>query len=257
MHELPAARFFALLCRLVAEFDPSYLAIAIDSPRETLVRRKMYKGYKANRKEPDLATRQLFSDLWDACRQLGIAVINCPGWEADDVLGTLSELASEQVHAVVVSPDKDLGQLIGPVVHLYDPTQRKEVTLNDVRIKFGVNPDQIPDYLAIVGDRVDGIPGVKGLGHRAAVKLLSRYGSLEGLRDEGVWDGGDAAGVGRHFDNLKLFAELTIIRKDLPLRVSPKDLEFNGFRTKGARAALSKLRAFKTVQASGLAYPYP
>lgn len=256
-HQAPAPRFFSLLCRFVGELDPSYLAIATDCPREDLVRREQYAGYKANRADPDPEIRKLFSRLWSTCEAMGVAVVGHPRWEADDVMGTLAQLANDDVHAIIVSADKDLGQLINDRIHLYDPTSRSFMTEAKVFDKFGVRPDQIPDYLAIVGDRVDGIPGVKGLGPVAARKLLTRYDSLRGLAEEGVWDGGNAASVGREFENLALFAELTTIQTDLPLDVSPDQLAFDGFNIEAARKKLLKLRAWKTVQASRLVHPYP
>ena len=253
----PARRFFETVLRTVGRLDPSYLAIALDGPREDLVRRAMYDGYKAQRPPVDLEVRVLFQKLWQTCRELGMATVGCKGWEADDVIGTLAQWSSDEVEAIMVSADKDLAQLVRPGVRLYDIATSSFVGEDDIRQKFGVRPDQIAAYLAIVGDRVDGIPGLPGMGPKAAQKLLKRYDSLEGIQSEGVWDGGSASVAGSRYDDLALWADLTRIRTDLDLRVSASDLEFNGLDLKNARNSLAHFKVTGLVRSFGLQSPYP
>jgi DNA polymerase-1 len=177
-----------MLWKLIREERPDYLGIALDPPGPTF-RDSMFTEYKATRTAmPDDLARQLpyVRRLFEALRT---PVVEVSGYEADDVLATLVEQALRQddLEVVVVSGDKDLLQLVGPRVRVLSVLGRTgERVMYDeakVRERWGVEPAQIADVLALMGDSIDNIPGVKGVGEKTAVKLIGQFGSVERLYD--------------------------------------------------------------------------
>jgi DNA polymerase-1 len=175
-----------MLWKLIREEKPDYLGITLDPPGPTF-RDKMFADYKATRTSmPDDLARQLpyVRRLFEALRT---PVVEIPGFEADDVLATLVEQALKlpDLEVVVVSGDKDLLQLVGPRVRVLSVLGRTgERVMYDeakVRERWGVEPSQIADVLALMGDSIDNIPGVKGVGEKTAVKLVSQFGSVDKL----------------------------------------------------------------------------
>ena len=175
-----------MLWKLIREEQPDYLGITLDPPGPTF-RDAMFAEYKATRTVmPDDLARQLpyVRRLFEALRT---PVVEVPGYEADDVLATLVEqaLRHDDLDVVVVSGDKDLLQLVGPRVRVLSVLGRTgERVMYDeakVRERWGVAPAQIADVLALMGDSIDNIPGVKGVGEKTAVKLITQFGSVERL----------------------------------------------------------------------------
>jgi DNA polymerase-1 len=178
----------SMLWKLIREEKPDYLGITLDPPGPTF-RDAMFADYKATRTSmPDDLARQLpyVRRLFEALRT---PVVEIPGFEADDVLATLVEQALKlpDLEIVVVSGDKDLLQLVGPRVRVLSVLGRTgERVMYDeakVRERWGVEPSQIADVLALMGDSIDNIPGVKGVGEKTAVKLVSQFGSVDRLYD--------------------------------------------------------------------------
>ena len=172
------------LNKLISEMRPDYLVVATDS-KEPTFRHKLYPAYKANRTEmPEDLAAQLphFFRLLDA---FGCHVLKEPGFEADDLIGTLAcSWASPDCHVYIVSGDKDFCQLVNDRVSLYVPKKGEDAVVLDakgVREKFGVEPHQVIDTLAIIGDTSDNVPGVHGIGEKGAAKLINEYGSLDSI----------------------------------------------------------------------------
>lgn len=184
---LPTSAIFGsamFLNKLITEMSPDYLVVASDS-KEPTFRHQLYPAYKANRTEmPEDLAAQLpdFFRLLDA---LGCHVLKEPGFEADDLIGTLAQSwASPTCHVFIVSGDKDFCQLVNDHVSLYVPKKGEDAVILDaagVREKFGVAPLQVIDTLAIIGDTSDNVPGVHGIGEKGAAKLINEYGSLDGI----------------------------------------------------------------------------
>jgi DNA polymerase I len=177
-----------MLWKLFREERPDYLAIALDPPGPTF-RDKLFTDYKATRTAmPDDLARQLpyVRRLFDALRT---PIIEVPGYEADDVIATIVEHALEldDLEVVIVTGDKDLLQLVGPRVRVLSVLGRtgERIVYDEakVRERWGVAPEQIADVLALMGDSIDNIPGVKGVGEKTAVKLVDQFGSVERLYD--------------------------------------------------------------------------
>ncbi len=170
-----------MVYKLLDEYGPERMAVVFDAPGKTF-RDELYDEYKANRPPmPDPLRRQI-EPLLEAIEKSGIRVLRVDGVEADDVIGTLARLAREAGHRTVISTsDKDMAQLVGADVTLVNTMDNTTLDPEGVQRKFGVLPERIVDYLTLVGDTSDNIPGVKGVGAKTAAKWLEQYGSLEGL----------------------------------------------------------------------------
>ena len=173
--------FINMLQKVVKDEKPDYLAVAFDSKEKTF-RHKMYEDYKANREAPpeDLAKQfPYFEPLVQAYNIHGVRV---PGFEADDIIGTLAKKAAEEgFKVVIVSGDKDMMQLIGPDIRMLDTMKNKWFGIEEVEEKFGVTPDKVVDVMGLMGDSSDHIPGVKGVGPKTASELIRKFGSMNEL----------------------------------------------------------------------------
>jgi DNA polymerase I len=174
-----------MLWKLFREERPDYFTVAWDPPGPTF-RDEKFAAYKETRAAtPDDLKRQI-PLVMQVLEALRVPVLGVPGFEADDVLGTMVDRArAHDVDVVLVTQDKDMLQLVGPRVTVLAPGARAgEQIVYDaerVREKWGVGPEQIPDLLALMGDSIDNIPGVPGVGQKTAVKLIGQFGSIEGL----------------------------------------------------------------------------
>ncbi len=234
---------FALTLRKLLEDEkPDHIAVAFDPPGPTF-RHKMFKAYKATREKiPDELVGQL-PWLRDLVRAHGISIYEVPGFEADDVIGTLTRQAEARGYDVrIVTGDKDFMQLISPRVKLYNVfKQDAAVVIEDeksVLEKFGTDPEHVIDVLAIMGDASDNVPGVKGIGEKGATKLIQQFGSVAGVLEHLDEIKGKAREyIERDREQMLLSRELVTIATNVPL--SP------GFDAIGAPAPDAKsLRAF-------------
>ena len=170
-----------MFMRLLNKIDCDYVAVVFDAKRENF-RNQIYKEYKANRTEiPELLIPQ-FDVVHQAVEALNLPWIAMEGYEADDLIATYADMAAKKGwQVVVVSGDKDLMQLISENVEFYDGMKDKFFTTADVIEKFGVTPDKVVDVQALMGDKVDNIPGVPGIGPKTAGELIREFGSLQAL----------------------------------------------------------------------------
>ncbi|MEO0249505.1 MAG: 5'-3' exonuclease H3TH domain-containing protein, partial [candidate division WOR-3 bacterium] len=177
--------FLNSLLKTLRDTKPTHGAVVFDSKKPTF-RHQVFEAYKAERpKMPDELSAQL-PYIKVVAEALGLAVMVRDGYEADDVLYTLAKKAAEEGWEVIIlTSDKDLLQMVSDKIFVLDtrPQFEKLYTPEGVREKFGVPPERVPDYLALVGDSIDGVPGVKGVGEKGACELLSKYGSLKGTYD--------------------------------------------------------------------------
>ena len=173
--------FINMLQKVVKDEKPDYLCVAFDSKEKTF-RHDIYSDYKANRDAPpeDLAKQfPYFEPLVDA---FNISSIRIPGYEADDIIGTLALKGSKAgFRVVIVSGDKDMMQLVGPEVQMLDTMKNKWIGIDEVKEKFGVPPEKVTEVMGLMGDSSDHIPGVKGVGPKTATELIQKYGSIEEL----------------------------------------------------------------------------
>src|ERR1700733_12410076 len=175
--------FARMLMRLEEDNPPARMAVVFDHKGgKKTFRAEMYPAYKATRKEPPEELQVQMEYFAKIVEGLGWPCIAVPGVEADDVIATMAREATERDWEVVIySADKDIMQLIGPHVSMIDALHQKTYTREEVLKKMGVRPEQIPDFLALVGDTSDNIPGIKGIGDKTAATLLEHYGTLNAL----------------------------------------------------------------------------
>ena len=215
-----------MLRNLRKENPDSYYLSIFDAKGKNF-RHEIYKDYKANRPPMPEDLREQLSPLKEICNAMGMPVIEIPNVEADDVIATLAVMGSQQGMPMVISSlDKDLMQLVeDPLVKMMNTMNNQIYDVAGVKEKFGVHPTQIVDYLAIVGDTSDNIPGVPKVGPKTAVKWLSEFKNLHGIID----NADSLTGVvGQNFrdsiQDLDRNVELVTLKKDVDLKVSLEDL---------------------------------
>ena len=173
--------FIAMLKKLRADNNAEHAACVFDAKGKTF-RDDWYPEYKANRSPMPDDLRKQIEPIHEAVKLLGWPVLEVPGIEADDAIGTLAKRAAESGHRVIVSTgDKDLAQLVNERVSLINTMSGEALDVDGVKAKFGVPPERIVDYLALVGDTVDNVPGVDKVGPKTAVKWLAEHDSLDGV----------------------------------------------------------------------------
>ena len=216
----------SMLKRLLGNENPSHIAVVFDAKGKTF-RHDMYKEYKANRPPMPEELQVQIEPLHDMVRALGLPLISESGVEADDVIGTLAKQASEQGHDVLVSTgDKDMAQLVNDRVTLVNTMTDTKMDTEGVVEKFGVAPHQIIEYLALIGDKSDNIPGVPSVGPKTAAKWLNEYETLDEIvKNADTIKGKVGEKFRAHIDQLPMSVDLTTIRCDLDLSTSIDNLE--------------------------------
>lgn len=244
--------FTNMLFNLVDQYQPDYIGVAFDLKGPTF-RHEIYADYKANRQKTPEELLPQFQLLKTLLRAMNIAIYEMEGYEADDILGTFSNLAkNHDFHALLVTGDRDALQLVSQDVtvllnrrgttdmQIFDPEEVEKV--------YGLRPDQIIDLKALMGDSSDNIPGVPGVGEKTALKLLSQYSTLEH-----VYDNIDQISGKRLRENLNLYREqaflsreLATIIKDVPIDFNLKDCSYEIPKSPELRDILEELE-FKSI----------
>lgn len=171
----------AMMRKILQDYEPDYMACVFDAKGKTF-RDDLFSDYKANRPSMPTDLAQQIEPIHRAVRALGWPVICVPGVEADDIIGTLSVQASEQgIHSVISTGDKDLAQLVNQHVELINTMNNERQDIQGVIDRYGVRPEQIVDYLMLIGDTADNIPGVPKVGPKTAAKWLNEYQTLDAL----------------------------------------------------------------------------
>ena len=247
----------ATLLSLLREPDVTHVACAFDHVIESF-RNRLFDGYKTGEGiPPDLLAQ--FEPAERATAALGIVVWPMMEFETDDALATAAFLwrdvpGVEQV--VICSPDKDLSQcVVGHRVICRDRLRRTDRDEAGVVLKFGVRPASIPDWLALVGDTADGIPGIPGWGAKSAAAVLARYGTLEAIPEDAArWDvavrGRDrlAASLRERREDAALYRRLTTLRTDVPLAEGLADIEWRGARRRDLDTLCREIGAGELLQ---------
>ncbi len=235
-----------MLRRLLNDYDPAHVAVVFDAKGKTF-RDEMFPEYKAHRPPmPDELRRQI-APIHAIVRAMGLPLLSIDGVEADDVIGTLAKQAEEQGMKVLVSTgDKDMAQLVNEHVTLVNTMTETVMDPQGVVEKFGIPPDQIIDYLTLIGDTVDNVPGVPKVGPKTAVKWLEKFGSLDAIMahaDEIKGKVGD--NLRESLVQLPLSRELVTIKCDVEMLLKPLELEREAPDTGVLRELYSELE-FKT-----------
>lgn len=213
-----------MLRRLRADYVHDYCAVVFDAKGKNF-RHEMFSDYKATRPPMPDDLRPQAEALLDLVRLMGWPVLVIPQVEADDVIGTLAAMAGEAGWNVVVSTgDKDMAQLVNDRVTLVNTMSGETLDIEGVKEKFGVRPDQIRDYLALMGDKVDNVPGVEKCGPKTAVKWLEAYGSLAGVMEHAAEIKGKVGeNLRAALPRLPLSYDLVTIKTDVDLHTELSD----------------------------------
>ena len=215
----------SMIKRVLIDHPDSPLAVVFDAKGKTF-RHDMYSEYKANRPPMPEDLVQQIEPIHRIISLMGIKLIMIPGVEADDVIGTLAEQARQKkLNTVISTGDKDMTQLVCDNVSVVNTMSGELLDENGVMNKFGVGPELITDYLALIGDKSDNVPGVDKVGPKTAVKWLNEYKNIEGIKKNAESIGGKVGeNLRSSIETLDLAHELVKIKTDVPLEIGIEDL---------------------------------
>ena len=229
--------FINMLQKVIREEKPDYLVVAFDSPDKPF-RHKIYPNYKANRDAPPEELSRQFPYFEPLVKAYGLSSIRRPGFEADDIIGTLAKKGKQKgLEIVIVSGDKDMMQLISPHIYMLDTMKNKKFMDKEVVEKFGVEADKVVEVMGLMGDSSDHIPGVTGVGPKTAAELIREFGSIEALykRIDEVEKKNVKEKLERDKENAFMSRELVSIDTEM-------DLEFNSGLMKLGKIDSAKLK---------------
>jgi DNA polymerase-1 len=229
--------FTTMLLKLLRETHPQYVAVVFDAPGPTF-RDDLFEHYKANRPSmPDDLAAQ-FPVVHEVVAAFALRALSIPGVEADDVIATLAaQMPAQGVDAVIITGDKDLMQVVGDHVRLWDTMRDRWCDARTVRERFGVSPQQVVDVLGLMGDATDNIPGIKGIGEKTAAALIQRFESIDKLlaRLDELEAARDIRGANKLAATLREQAEvarlsrsLAVVRRDVPLDCTLESFRYHG-----------------------------
>ncbi|MCZ7584637.1 MAG: DNA polymerase I [Deltaproteobacteria bacterium] len=241
--------FAQMMQKLLRDHQPTHVAVVFDT-KEPTFRHEMYAEYKANRTEPPTELVPQFGlvrRLVDAFRWKRLEM---PGYEADDIIGTLAERAKAGGYEVVIiSSDKDLCQLLDANVRMLDTMKDKWTGSDDLAERFGGGPESVIDVLSLAGDTSDNIPGIPGVGEKTAVKLLKEFGSLQAVLDRADEIKGKLGEkVRAHKEDALLARRLVEVRRDMDLDLSLDDLQLQSPDVDALAALLGELEMSRLLQ---------
>jgi DNA polymerase I len=228
--------FVRMLVKLLKDAHPSRLAIVFDSPKRTF-RDDLFQAYKANRMSPPSDLVVQIPYIHRVVEAFRIKSLLLEGYEADDLIGTLAARAARRrIETVIVTGDKDFMQLVGPHITLWDTMRDKRTAAREVREKLGVEPKSVIDLMALMGDAIDNVKGVPGVGEKTASALIQRFGSLDNLLNHlSELEHSDLRGakklaplIAQHRGDVELARKLVRIDTDSPIKVEIDELDFHG-----------------------------
>jgi DNA polymerase-1 len=219
-----------MLFKLIREKKPDTIAIVLDSPEPT-ERHRIYKEYKAQRPETPIDLIAQIPHMKKVIGAFNISSFEIPGYEADDILCTMAKkAAAEGVEVYILSGDKDMMQVVGDGIKIYDPM--KEIIIDQAAVveRFGVPPERVAEIMALTGDAIDNIPGVKGIGEKTAKDLIASVGSLDELlaHPDKIKNERIRKMISESLDIVRLSKTLATIDFDLPVEVNMRDLVTRG-----------------------------
>ena len=218
--------FTNMILKILREKKPDAIAIVFDSPVPT-ERRKIYEQYKAQRPEtPDDLIVQI-PYIKKIINAFNIQAFEMPGYEADDIICTIAKkTASEGINVFILSGDKDMMQVVGNGIKIYDPMKDLIIDENHVINRFGVSPERVPEIMAITGDAIDNIPGVKGIGEKTAKELLLKVSSLDELinHPEKIESERIRKMIVDNIENINISKTLATIDTNIPVDINVKEM---------------------------------
>ena len=222
--------FTNFLLEVLDDYEPDYLAVVFDAGSSQ--REEIYAEYKATRNKMPDELQWSLPRILDVVEALGVRLIGIDGWEADDVIGTLARQAEEAgIETVIVSGDKDFYQLVGSFIHLMNPgrggstgVEAEWIDETNATRKFGVPPSRVVDYLALIGDSSDNVPGAPGIGPKTALGLIEEYGGVDEILAHApeIKAKRPRESLIANEDAVRLSRELVAIRTDAPIGLDPE-----------------------------------
>ena len=246
--------FTNMILKFLRDYQPRYLGMVFDS-RGKVFRNEIYPEYKANRGEAPEDLKLQFPKIFELVQAFSIPMLAIEGYEADDIMGTIA-MAQEESEVVLITGDKDFCQLVSENVTLVDTMRGRATGVREVQQKYGIEPDQMVDFFALVGDKVDNVPGVAGVGEKTASVLISEYGNLEG-----VYGNLDELrpGVARKLidseDSAYLSRELVTIKTDVEVGTGIEDFRYGGYAAEDLRGIFIELEFEKLLDEIGAPLP--
>lgn len=244
--------FARSLKKVLEDLNPDYSAICFDSHEPTF-RKELYDGYKAKRKKMPKELIGQIPYIIKISEAVGLSVFTKPGYEADDVIATIAEMANKQgIETVIFTLDKDLMQLVRDgitVLNMY--TEGEEwINTEKVKEKFGIPVDKLLDFLSITGDSSDNIPGIKGIGVKTANKLLEEFDSLEDIFSnlDQIKNSSIRKKLKGKKDEALLWKELIKLKKDVPLGKDLNDLKHSGLNQEQLEGILKELEFYSLIR---------
>jgi DNA polymerase-1 len=233
----------SMLLKLLREHEPRRIIVAMDSKGSSF-RKDLYEAYKANRPPAPADLQQQMIRVREVVEAWGMSPIEAAGLEADDIIATLVAQARKKgLRVVIVSADKDLLQLVGTDVVMYDTMRNKVFGTEETRAKLGVEPNQVRDLLALMGDSSDNVPGVPSVGQKTAAKLLKDYGSFDGIYEnlDSITRKALKEKLTVHREDALTSRKLVTLRDDIPIDPDLVTRTFGGGNTAALRAIFSEL----------------
>jgi DNA polymerase-1 len=260
--------FTNMLVKLLAENRCDHLAVIFDAGRRSF-RNDMYADYKAHRPPPPDDLIPQFALVREATRAFSVPAIELPGFEADDLIASYAKCARDAgTEVTILSSDKDLMQLIGPGIAMFDPLKNRPIGEAEVREKFGVGPEKVVEVLALIGDTSDNVPGVPGIGPKTAAELIATYGDLDSVlarageikqpkRREALLANIDKVKLSRDLVQLKVDCELPQPLDAFALKVPDPQALTAFLENQGFRSVVARLRTTGVLAADGAGAPAP
>ncbi|KKQ01867.1 MAG: polymerase protein [Candidatus Roizmanbacteria bacterium GW2011_GWA2_36_23] len=226
--------FFSILHKAVTDYRPQNLAVCFDTPVPTF-RKKIFKEYQSHRPKMEDKLACQFSGVKEGLDAAGILRLEKEGFEADDVIGTISSsFSSKEDKALILSGDKDILQLVNNNVFVITPqlgfSKEKIYDPDGVKLRFGIEPRQIPEYKALMGDQSDNYKGAKGIGPKTAADLLNRFDNIDNIyRQIDQINGKIKDILIEHKENIFLSKQLATILTDIDIKFDMNKAKFNGY----------------------------
>ena len=236
--------FTQMLLQIIEQRKPDYLCMVIDCGDETVFRRQIDPNYKANRPPApdDFAPQE--RRILNIVRDAGVPILCKPGFEADDVIATIARQCSDGFDIYIVSNDKDLRQLVGPHTVLYDARSSEVIDEEKMRQRYGYAPAQAVEVQTLMGDSIDNIPGIPGVGEKTAAKLIEKYGTADRVLEHAVeLTPKLRENVERHGrEKLEMARRLVRLESEVPLEeFKVEECRFTGLNSAGLRKHLEEL----------------
>jgi DNA polymerase-1 len=245
--------FTNMLIKLLAGLNVTHAAVVFDSGSKTF-RNDIYPAYKANRPPCPEELIPQFSIVRESAESLNLSILEKIGFEADDIIATIAKKAeAEGYEVLIVSSDKDLMQLVGENIHMYDSMKNRMIGIEQVIEKFEVGPKKVLDMLSLIGDASDNIPGVKGIGPKTAAELIKQFGSLENIfenldqikqekRRQLLTEGAEKAKLSKILAALKEDVELGISLDELEIRALDPHKLISFLQVQGFHSLITRVR---------------